>query len=254
MPTQELTTIDDAEQALIDNIQGDIGNDDDLVVPVLKVAQSLTKEVTEGDAKPGDFVNSLTGENFGNTIDFVVSAYQKGRFLKDKETGRSYAALGDVAPSSWPEEYAGRPFVEIEDAEERYKERVNAGEIAWEKGPAISTTHNFIGYVDGSEVPVRLSLMRTATPAARKLKTMLRFSRAPWDQVFTLKTEKKSSQRDEPYHNVSVAQGGPTTAEQRQRAVALAQATQSGRVSEASADDLEEKIAKPKKGEGALDV
>ena len=242
------------EQQLALAVKADLENETDLVVPVLKVCQSLTAEVVEGDAKAGDFINSLTQENFGSEVQLVVSAYQKGRFYSDKDTGRAYAAQGPIAPDSWPEEFAGKPFTEIDEAEERFRELVNADKIEWGTGPSISTTHNFIGMVVGSEVPVRLSLMRTNNGAARKLKTMLRFAPAPWDNVFILKTEAQRSSRNEPFQSVVVKQGGKTTAEQREAAVAIALAVKSDRVSDADAQVIEDAPAKPKKSKDALDV
>lgn len=252
--SKELVVMSDAEKDLALAMKADLEGETDLVVPVLKVCQSLTAEVVEGDAKPGDFINSLTQENFGNEVEFVVAAYQKGRFFSDKETGRSYAAIGSIAPDSWPEEYAGRVFAEIDDAEESFRDLVNAEKIEWGTGPKISTTHNFIGFAAGSEVPVRLSLMRTNNGAARKLKTMLRFSAAPWDQTFILKTESQRSSRNEPYQSLVVKQGSKTTAEQREMAVAIALAVKGDRVTSGDADALEDAPVKPKKAADALDV
>ena len=253
MASSEVVPLNKQEQDLALATHADL-DDADLVVPVLKICQSLTAEVVEGDAKAGDFINSLTQENFGSEISFIVAAYQKGRFYSDKETGRSYAAIGPVAPESWPEEFAGKPFSEIDTAEERYRDLVNAGTIEWGNGPAISTTHNFIGLVGDSPVPVRLSLMRTNVPAARKLQTMLRFSQAFWDNVFTMKTEAKRSSRNEPFQSLVVKQGGKTTGEQRTAAVQVAMAVKSGGVPEAAAEVLDDKPAKPKKSADALDV
>jgi hypothetical protein len=253
MASTEIETITPEEQQLALATHADL-DDADLVVPVIKICQSLTAEVVEGEAKPGDFINGLTQENFGPEISFVVAAYQKGRFYSDKETGRSFATTEQVAPDNWPEEYAGRAFISIDDAEERFREAVNASEIEWGNGPKISTTHNFIGLVNDSPVPVRLSLMRTSAPAARKLQTMLRFSQAFWDNVFQLKTETKRSSRNEPFQSLVVKQGGKTTPEQRQAAVQVALAVKSNRVGDAEAASIEDKPAKPKKSAGSLDI
>jgi len=254
MASQEVVPLNKQEQDLAQAVAADLDGDTDFVVPVLKICQSLTAEVVEGDAKAGDFINSLTQENFGAEVPFVVAAYQKGRFYSDKDTGRSYAAIGPVAPEAWPEEYAGKAFAELDDAEERFREAVNAGTIEWGTGPAISTTHNFIGLVGESPVPVRLSLMRTNVPAARKLKTMLRFSQAFWDNVFIMKTESKRSSRNEPFQSLVVKQGDKSTPEQRQAAVQVAMAVKSNLVSEAPAEAIADKPVKPSKSSDALDV
>ena len=40
----------------------------DIVPPRVKIVQNMSKEVADGIAKPGDFYNTLTGENYGPTI------------------------------------------------------------------------------------------------------------------------------------------------------------------------------------------
>lgn len=220
-----------------------------LTVPLLKIAQALSGEVSAGTAKPGDFVNALTSETFGREIQFVVSAFEKGRFLRSEE-GRGYATTGKVAPASWPEEYAGRVFTELDDAEERYSARANAGEIEWGRGPKISTTYNFIGYVIGSEVPVRLSLMRTNTRAAEQLQTLIKLSRAPWDKTFVLRTEERETRNKAKFFTVTVEQNGATDAEQRSRSVELARSFASGLVEEAAPED--DAPAKPKAAKGGV--
>ena len=37
-------------------------------VPILKICQALTKEVKEGDAEAGDFLNTLTAESYGTAV------------------------------------------------------------------------------------------------------------------------------------------------------------------------------------------
>lgn len=245
------------EQALIDSAKGNIDRSK-LVLPALKLTQSRTKEVESGDAVQGHFINSLTGEDYGDEVEIVVSALFDGRFYSDGKGG-NYPAQGDVAPDTWPDEYAGQHFADIPDAEEQWKADVNAGDHPWGKGPPISTTHNFVGYVVGeTQLPVRLSLMRTSNPAAAKLQTLIFAARAPWDRTFVLKAGRSANAAGQGYFTVEVAQGGVTQPELRQAAVELAQsynrAIASGDV-ELSGDESEAGKPKrtPKSGAG-LDV
>lgn len=218
----ELAPIGAEEQALVDAARSNIDRSK-LVLPALKLTQSLTGEVQSGDAEPGEFINSLTGENYGDHVELVVSALFDGRFFSSD--GNNYAAQGDIAPDSWPDEYAGKPFADIADAEEQWKAAVNANEHPWGKGPPISTTHNFVGLVVGSEsaLPVRLSLMRAANPAAFKLQTLIYSARAPWDHTFVLKAKREVNAKNQAYFVPDVSQGGVTPPELRQAAVNLAQ-------------------------------
>lgn len=212
--------------------------------PILKICQALTKEVKEGDAEAGEFLNTLTSESYGNHVDFVIAYFQRGRSASDKKTGRYYVSTAsETIPDSWKdlvgEEFVGTRFDEYPDAEEMYKERVNAGEIKWEKGPLISTTYNYTGLVippqidpevDEDPMPVRISFLRTTKAAHDKLQTMRLTTmrgRAPWDVVFELSTVSKSFGRNDSYV-VNVKKGRSTTTDERLRAVELAQAVAGG--------------------------
>lgn len=216
-------------------------------VPILKLAQALTKEVKAGDAEAGEFINTLTGESYGTSVDFVVSFFQRGRSASSKD-GRYYVAIGtDLIPEAWKdlvgEEFVGTRFDEHPDAEERYKERVNSGEIKWEKGPLISTTYNYTGLVipsaiegdDGEEqepLPVRISFLRSTKSAHDKLMTLKKATmrnKPFWDVVFTLTSEVKSFGRNDSFI-VNVRKGRPTTDVEKGLAVEVAQAVAGGRV------------------------
>lgn len=225
---------------------------DVLQVPLLKIAQPLTREVNDGLASAGEFVNSLTGESIGDKTGFVLSWYQKGRFAADRAPGgRSYVAFSSTIPDAWGdlvgEEFVGTRFDEHPDAEETYKERVRAGEIEWGHGPLISTTHNFTGFVivppeeddeegESSFEPVRIALKRTDVPMARKF-VFLAFrqkpSKAPWDFVYDLSTRRRDFTAG-PAYLVEVKRGRSTTPEERQAAVELATLTKAGRVGDNS--------------------
>ena len=75
--SKELTVKKDYDLA---NYEGGDGFEDvdssDLILPFLKVAQALTPEVVEGDAKAGQFVNTVTGEALDSFV-FHPVVWQK---------------------------------------------------------------------------------------------------------------------------------------------------------------------------------
>jgi hypothetical protein len=251
-------------EALLQQQEEEFGSDL-VTVPIIKVGQDLTAEVKRGDAERGDFINALTQETYGNEIGFIVAYYQQGRFAATKD-GKAYVAFGTTIPDAWEPlvgaEWVGQPFNEYPEAEERFKEAVNAKEREWGSGPTVSTTHNFTGLAvvrgldaedEDTLVPGRLSLKRTDVPAAKKfisLKKMLRLG-AFWDTTFDLTTVPKTFGRHESFV-VQVKAGRPTTDEERLAAVVLAQDVASQRV-RAVGDDAD-KPAEPETPEGALGV
>lgn len=235
--------------------------------PILKIAKALTREVQSGDAEAGEFVNTLTGVGIGESIEFVVAYYQRGRFAADRKTGRGFVAFTANIPAAWGDlvgdEWVDTPFTEFPDAEERYKARVNSKEIEWGSGPLVSTTHNFTGLaivpgLEGDDEDdlqmVRLSLKRTDMPSVRKImslkKGMMR-NRPFWDRAFQFGVYKKDYDLGSTFL-LTVKLGRETTAEEKALAIELAQAVTAGRVSDNQASNVEKSEAPDAKG--GLDV
>lgn len=235
----------------------------DIQIPLLKIGQPLTAEVTEGDATAGEFINALTREGLGDEVDFVVAGYNKGRFFHgDRATGRRARKAYGVKNVPWSDDpHYGEPFAEHPDAEETYSARVNAGEIEWGKGPKISTTYDFTGFVisgldEGEEpIPVCLSLMRMNSKAAKKWATLLQavLRGRYWDAVFHLSTERVSNAQGT-YYVVNVKQSRKTTPDEKQQALNLALVLRNRNVSVVGDDDSDSKPAAEPAAAGGMAV
>lgn len=240
--------------------------DEDLLsTPILKVAQALTREVQEGDAVSGEFVNTLTNEGLGDTVEFIVSYYNKGRFASDTKSDRAFVAFTPDIPDNWEPlvgaDYVGTSFSEYPEAEESFKAAVNAKEREWGHGPLVSTTHNFSGYIiveaEDGEVeyqPVRLSMKRTDVPAARKITTLQRAvlrNKPPWDVVLRLSTTKREFGKNSAYvinpSDVKILR--KTTPEEKALGSELALAVMGGRTKTTGAEEADQ-IAEPSSGGG----
>lgn len=252
-PGTDLAELEALEAELAGQNQGEI-DPSDIQIPLLKIGQPLTEEVSSGDAGAGEFINALTREGLGTEIDFVVAGYQKGRFYHgDRESKRRARKAYGVRDVPWKEDpHFGEPFTEHPDAEEQYSARVNTGEIPWGKGPKISTTYDFTGFVvsedeEGDPIPVCLSLMRTNSKQARKWATLLQavLRGRYWDAVFTLTTERTTNDSGN-YYTINVRQSRKTTPEERQKAVQLAQVLRKQQVAFVGEDDsADDSKAKP---------
>lgn len=218
-----LVPLSPEEQALAEATKADVDSSR-MILPSVKLTQGLTKEVTEDLVKQGHWFNSLTGYDYGDSIELVVAALFKGYFHRNSD-GESWAARGPKVPDHWPEQYAGKFFSELDDTEENFRALVNAGERQWESGPPISTTYNFVGLIVGDPnipLPVRVSLMRGNSKTAQKIETLIKVARAPWDRTFVLTAKREVSKRNEPYFAAEVSHGGATPPEVRQQIVDVA--------------------------------
>lgn len=255
---QELATLD--ESAATD-IVGAI-DDEDLQLPVIQITQQLSRAVTDGKVDSGHFYNNVSGRDYGDALEFIPVAYQKGRFYvhnRDKPDEQTFVASGSVAPDSWPEEMAGENFADIPEAEEQWKERVNAGEIEWGKGPPIVTTHNFVGLaVDDLHSPARIGLSRTSAPAAKKILSVIRWSRrAPYASTYKLKLVGREK-GGKPFYAAQAEQGrqteGPELAAAQELFAAIKQAGAFALTGEEVGDEEKQAAAKPKTPAGGVDV
>lgn len=259
----EVTTYNEAELAIMEAQAAEAASTD-LHIPILKIGQSMTREVKKGDAQAGEFVNTLTGEGVGSNLGLIVSFYSKGRAGSDGPGERYFTSSNfEIIPDHWGdwlgEEWVGQRFDEHPDAEETYKERVNAKEIPWGSGPKISTTHNYTGYaivpgVEGEEddfSPVRLSLKRTDMEAVRRINSMFQMklrNQPYWSRVLNLTTTEKTGKGAE-FFGLAVKLGRETTAAEREEALELAVAVQQGRVTDnADVAGSDEKVAPEVKG------
>lgn len=272
MPSTELTRTSDSlpegfTQEDIDALlaqQESEFTDDTLQVPLYKIGQGLTREVQDGNAEAGEFIDTLTGEGVGTKLEFIVSYYQKGRFAANRDTGKAYTAWTDVIPDHWGEflgeEWVGTSFTEHPDAEEAFKKAVNEKTREWKSGPPIQTTHNFTGLVivpgvegEADEVsPARFSLKSTDTQAAIKwlrLRTAKLRRRPFWDIVFELSTKKNDYKKGSAF-NMLVSTGRDTTPAERQEAAELARMVSLGRVLDNSSDAADDAAPAPENNGG----
>lgn len=228
----DLEVISDEEQALIAANQAEV-DPNNFIIPILKLAQPLTDEVTSGKARPGEFVLGLTGESFEPPIEIVVAGKGKGRFRPGRDGTRTLVAYNQpLVPENWTDDpFIGKPFSEHPDAEEQYSAAVDRKEFEWGSGPPIQTTFNFTGLIVGSDVPVRLSLRRTSAPTAKKWETLLDavLNSRYWDKVFIVGSEQQKNSKGA-YYTATVELGRKTTAEEKQKAIKLAQALRQNRV------------------------
>jgi hypothetical protein len=241
-----------------------------LQVPILKATQGLTQEVKDGDAEEGQFLNSLTGEQYGSTIEFVGAYYVAGHQTRHK--GNLYTTTSPTIPENWaqskggpvPDEFTGQPFSEYHDSEEQFRKDVNEGHREWGSGPPISIAHNYTGYVipplaEGEEErapePVRLTLVRSQAKAHNKINSLRQVAlrgKPLYDRILVLSLVLTEYGEGSAYA-IKVKLGGPTPTDLRLDALQLAEAVQSGRVKDnaEAADDTPEEAA-PAEGAAAI--
>ncbi len=240
------TVTAEQEAALAARVKGQVDRSK-LQLPAIKVVNGLSKEASEGVAQ-GTLINSLTGEQYGESVQVVISDFYYGRFFAPKGGGKAYTARGEVVPDNWPEEYAGQRFAELDDAEEQWKLAVNDNQHPWGSGPPVQTTINFVvTLAENPGYPLRLSMKSSDTPTANKILQMIDMAPTPWAYIFTISSDGRQTPNGSgTYYGFKAEQAGTVTAEQRAAAVKIATSFQaaidSGEgIEEAGEDDADAK-------------
>lgn len=184
----------------------------DLLVPKIFHQQALSKFVKDGDARPGDFCDSITGTVLAprdGKLEVIVFASYKTMVIS-KLNDRTGKYLFDRIVTIGPEnarEWADRPFTE-EINGESFKNNL---------------TFNYFVLIPSliKELPYVLSLGSTKTKAAKKLNTMLyklnTLRRPGASVVFELSSVEESNDSGS-WYGLEVNQGRAATPDELLRA------------------------------------
>lgn len=174
---------------------------DDIYMPRLKLAQSMTPEVKDGRAKEGDLINSITGEiilEAGKTMPIIVVMRSKEYILWDDRKGddrgllaRAYRVMdGDTPRYRWDKPdsefqvkvdgktkvtYKTKTYID-EDGLKEWGTQIPGNS---ETPPAASEHQNFvIAMPDRDYELIAMSLSKTAVGPAKRFLTSLRWGEA----------------------------------------------------------------------------
>ena len=173
--------VEKPEGAIAPRISGGVGEtkipagfegmeEGDIKIARLGIAQGLSQVVIDGKAKMGELVNTITGENYGGSVEIIPLFMFKTRAQFDPERGLVMMSRDNINVTMAIEEFAkylGRPVEEVPGAE-------------WhgDEPPTFSQVYNFPCLLVNrlNQFPLSLSLMRTAVKVAKVFLSMARYS------------------------------------------------------------------------------
>ena len=227
----ELTKVDTALPAYLQEYHGESGNEDigteDVAIPRLKLCQPLTPEVQDGEAKSGDLVLNVTGQVLEQPLRVVPLAVGKEYILwsPDRSAGILARAKrvfhGGQAKYLWDKQDA--------TFDVKFK---NGPKVTWEtkrfvedngmhrfgsaipgdpdSGPAATAHHNFVvALPDHENMIVALSLSKSQEKKARDLNAMLKMSKVPiFARIFELRSVDERNSSGDEYKNFKFSPAG----------------------------------------------
>ena len=158
---------------------------DDYKIPRLALLQAMSEIVTDGKGKMGEFANSITKENYGDAVEFIPLYGFKSRAQFEAGEGLVMMSRDNKTvtfATGQYEKYIGAPVDEVPGADWEGKEP-----------PKFGVVYNFPCLLSGEDKltlpPMALSLMRTASKAAKDFISMTRYANEDmFARVYCIKT------------------------------------------------------------------
>lgn len=174
---KETTAMVVKEKTSMSIVNADMGFEnftaDDMVIPRLRLLQPMSDSVVAGDAKPGEFQDSLTLDNLGTQVEVVLLKMQNGAVMfADKDSGEEGVVCRSM---NGIESMDGNKCSDCPYGEYHLKD--------WngENPPKCSTTKDFTVVtrksLSGEENrPMMLTFRRTSFKTGKSLATMAMFT------------------------------------------------------------------------------
>lgn len=202
--TKELVTQTDAPMGFEDEEAGD------MIIPRVKVIQTLSPERKDGIAEEGDILNSLTKEKLNGKKFIAVFKYNNNIEWKPRSEGggiKCYSSDGKTGKMS-----DGTLLVCAQCKRNEFDNSKTGAESL----PKCTKYMNFFGFFEGERMPIILSFAKTNYAEGKKLFSLAKVSmQNMWHFAYTL-CEKKMVKGGNEWYNAVVTPAGPTSNEDRE--------------------------------------
>lgn len=206
---KDLANTKPTETAMAVQTEAPMGFEDeeagDLIIPRVKVVQTLSPEKKDKIAEEGDIVNSLTKEKLNGKVFVPVFRFNNNIDWKDRSEGggiRCIARDGKVA-----EQADGSTLL----CAACRKCEFNNSKQGKEALPTCTKYINFFGFFEGERMPVIMSFAKTNYNEGKKLYSLAKVTmQNMWNYGYTLNAKLMAKNGNEWYIINTVAHGATT--------------------------------------------
>lgn len=188
---------------------------DDVIIPRVKVIQTLSPERKDKIAEEGDIINSLTKERLNGKKFIPVFKFNNNVWWKDRSEGGGIQCIardGRVGKAS--------DDTTLMCAQCRRCEFDNSKQ-GKEALPTCTKYINFFGFFEGERMPIILSFSKTSYNEGKKLYSLAKVTlQNMWNYCYTL-TEKLMSKGNNEWYVPVMTAAGPSSDEDREFALGL---------------------------------
>lgn len=181
----------------------------DMIIPRVKVIQTLSPERKDKLAVEGDIINSLTKEKLNGKVFIPVFKFNSNILWKDRSAGggiECQARDGKNATASDGTQLLCKICKKCEF------DNTKTGKAAI---PTCTKYINFFGFISGQPIPIIVSFAKTNYNEGKKLYSLAKVTmQNMWNHGYVL-NEKLVSKNGNEWYIINVAANGATTAEER---------------------------------------
>ena len=188
---------------------------DDVIVPRVKVIQTLSPERKEKIAEEGDIINSLTKERLNGKVFIPVFKFNNNVLWKDRSEGGGIQCIArDGRNGEWSDG-TNRMCASCRKCE---FDNTKTGKDAL---PTCTKYINFFGFFAGERMPIILSFSKTCYNEGKKLYSLAKVTmQNMWNYGYTLNEKLMAKGNNEWYVPIMTA-AGATSEDDREFALSL---------------------------------
>ena len=188
---------------------------DDVIIPRIKVIQTLSPERKEKIAEEGDIINSLTKEKLNGKKFIPVFKFNNNVWWKDRSEG---GGIQCVARDGRVGRTSDDKVVMCQQCRRCEFDNSKTGKDAL---PTCTKYINFFGFFEGERAPIILSFSKTSYNEGKKLYSLAKVTmQNMWNYCYTLNEKLMVKGNNEWYVPVMTA-AGATSDEDREFAYAM---------------------------------
>ena len=185
-------------------------NEGDMIIPRIKVIQTLSPERKDKLADEGDIINSLTLEKLNGKKFVPVFKFNTNIEWKDRSEGGGILCHARDGKRGFEQDGNSKMCAVCK------RNEFDNTKVGREAIPKCTKYINFFGFFEGERMPIILSFAKTNYNEGRKMYSLARVTmQNMWNHGYIL-TEKLNAKAGNEWYTIQVAAAGPTSKEDRE--------------------------------------
>ena len=187
----------------------------DMIIPRIKVIQTLSPERKDKSAEEGDIINSLTKEKLNGKTFIPVYKFNNHITWRDRADGGGIECIAKDGKMGTASDGTNKICAACKRCE---FDNTKSGK---EAAPSCTKYINFFGFIVGDNIPIILSFAKTNYNEGKKLYSLAKVTmQNMFNHGYTL-TEKLVAKNSNEWYIINIAPAGPTSPEDRAFAIDL---------------------------------